>query len=120
MTDVGGLFTGKFLGKRKLLPVVSPNKTVEGAIGGIVASIITSVAFAYFGSLMSILGSIVLGFIISLFAMLGDLSESLLKRDGKIKDSGHNIPGLGGILDMVDSLLFTTPVIYLFLRLMMD
>jgi phosphatidate cytidylyltransferase len=120
MTDVGGLFTGKFLGKRKLLPIVSPNKTVEGAIGGIIASIITSIAFAYFGSLMSILGSIVLGFIISLFAMLGDLSESLLKRDGKIKDSGHNIPGLGGILDMVDSLLFTTPVIYLFLRLMMD
>lgn len=120
MTDVGGLFIGKFFGKKKLIPTVSPNKTVEGALGGILASILTSVVFAYFSSLVSVFGAIILGLILSIFAMLGDLAESLLKRDGGIKDSGHNIPGLGGILDMVDSLIFTTPVIYLFLRLTMD
>jgi phosphatidate cytidylyltransferase len=120
MTDTGGLFTGKFLGKHKLSPKVSPNKTIEGAIGGILLSVAASIVFAYYSSLISVFCALILGFIVSVFAIFGDLGESLLKRDGGIKDSGRNIPGLGGVLDMVDSLIFTTPVLYLFLRLSMD
>lgn len=119
MTDVGALFSGRFLGKRKLLPKVSPNKTIAGAVGGTLCSIIVSLLFAYFSQIISIEQSIFLGFILSLFAQVGDLAESLLKRDGNIKDSGQNIPGLGGILDIVDSLIFTTPIVYLFLHITM-
>lgn len=121
MTDVGGLFVGRFFGKRKLSVVVSPNKTVEGAVGGVICATLTSVGFAYFGNLnLGIIAAIFLGCILSVFAEMGDLAESLLKRDGGVKDSGNYIPGLGGVLDIVDSLIFTTPVVYLFLRMTMD
>lgn len=117
MTDVGGLFIGRFFGKRKLLVTVSPNKTVEGAIGGVLLATLTSVLFATFTRLgISALYAVFLGIILSVFGQIGDLAESLLKRDGGIKDSNPHFPGLGGVFDLIDSLIFTTPVLYLFLK----
>ncbi|MDR3623789.1 MAG: phosphatidate cytidylyltransferase [Chlamydiales bacterium] len=123
MTDVGGLFIGRFCGKKSLIPKISPNKTVAGAFGGILFAGITSVGFAYATGFkessalgLTLLQSIYLGLILGFFAEIGDLAESLLKRDGKIKDSNPHFPGLGGALDTVDSLLFTTPIVCLFLQ----
>jgi phosphatidate cytidylyltransferase len=119
MTDVGGYISGKILGKRKLAPHISPKKTIEGSIGGMAASLLTSLIFYYFSSslttTMTLWQSIWLGLVISLLSQFGDLSESILKRDAGIKDSSH-LPGLGGILDMTDSLVFTLPLMYLWLR----
>lgn len=123
MTDIGGLFIGRFFGKSQLMPKISPNKTVAGAIGGIIFSCLTSLCFAAIAGFdeqsplgISLGQSLFLGIIIGIFAEVGDLAESLLKRDGKIKDSNSYIPGLGGILDLIDSLIFTIPIVYLFLR----
>lgn len=122
MTDMGGYFIGKKLGKHKLAPDISPKKTVEGAIGGLIFSILTSLIFYFISSVMEIkfsvtlMQSIALGVCIGVIGQVGDLIESLFKRDAGIKDS-NQLPGLGGVLDMMDSLIFTTPVIYFFLKL---
>ena len=124
MTDVGGYFIGKCLGKTKLAPLLSPKKTVEGSIGGSATALLTSILFALIIPLwqthgafnMTLWQSIWLGLCISILAQLGDLSESLLKRDAGVKDSSH-LPGLGGILDVVDSLVFTLPLLYLMLQM---
>jgi len=116
--DSGAFVIGKSRGKHKLFPRISPHKTVEGAIGGVGSAILASF-MAYF-ILKAIFGrapfpishSFLLGLTLGILGILGDLSESLLKRDGKVKDSGGNIPGHGGILDTFDSLLFTVPAIY--------
>lgn len=124
MTDIGGFFIGKFLGRRKLAAEISPKKTWEGAVGGLLCALAGASIFyvstermfsseLHDLSLLSILG---LAFVICVFAQIGDLSESLLKRDAGIKDS-NQLPGLGGILDIVDSLVFATPIVYLFLKL---
>lgn len=122
--DIGGYFVGGKYGRRKLAMKLSPNKTLEGGIGGLVASILMSVALCFvgkqFGSVFEGISyplAIAFGFIIGVLGQLGDLAESLLKRDAGIKDS-NTIPGVGGILDMIDSLLFTAPVVYLFLRIL--
>jgi phosphatidate cytidylyltransferase len=121
MTDIGAYFCGKMLGKNKLAPSISPKKTVEGALGGLGAALLTSLVFAFFASHfaafhMTFLQSIWIGIAISILAQLGDLSESLLKRDAGVKDSSH-LPGLGGMLDIVDSLVFTLPLMYLLLKM---
>jgi phosphatidate cytidylyltransferase len=120
MTDIGAYFAGSLLGKNKLSPYISPGKSWEGAIGGLLAGVITSFLFSYFSPLIAIkltfLQSLILGFILSSMGQLGDLAESLIKRDAKVKDS-NTLPGLGGILDMVDSLVFTTPIVYIFLKM---
>lgn len=119
--DVAAYFGGKLLGKRKLAPKISPNKTIEGAFIGLIFSIGASLLFSYFGKqgmiifALSYQKSFVLGAILGILGQVGDLSESLFKRDAKIKDS-NVIPGLGGVLDMVDSLLFTTPILYFVLN----
>lgn len=125
MTDTGGFFFGRFFGRTKLAPEISPKKTWEGTIGGILTALTCAAGF-YMTSefflkegvlnigLWSFLG---LAFIISIFAQFGDLSESILKRDTGTKDS-NKLPGLGGVLDIVDSLVFTTPIVYMFLRIM--
>ena len=112
--DVGAYLVGSRWGKSPLMPHISPKKTVEGSIGGLLFSILGAFAcksllpFSY-GHLLSIaIGLGVLG-------QLGDLSESLLKRDCQIKDSGSIFPGMGGVLDQIDSLLFTAPVFYFYL-----
>lgn len=119
MTDVGAYFFGHALGGAKLAVQISPHKTISGAIGGIVAALATSMAFWAIcsGSTFSLSGwqSLWLGGILSLLAQIGDLSESLLKRDAAVKDSSQ-LPGLGGILDLVDSLVFSSPLIFLFLE----
>lgn len=123
MTDVGGYFLGKCFGKTKLAPLISPKKTVEGAFGGVGAALVTSILFSAFsfgqmapGFHLTLWQSIWLGILISILAQLGDLAESLLKRDAGVKDSSH-LPGLGGILDVVDSLVFTLPLMYLMLQM---
>ncbi len=119
ITDVGAYFGGRLFGNRKLAADLSPGKTITGAIFGFFSAIIFSVLFYFLGHLvpnfhLSFSESIWLGALLGFLGQVGDLGESLFKRDAAVKDS-NRLPGLGGILDMLDSLLFTTPVIYFFL-----
>jgi phosphatidate cytidylyltransferase len=118
-TDIGGYFIGRQFGKHKLAVPLSPNKTIEGAIGGMIAAIVVSLVIVYAGKEtmgafphIPLSYAIWMGLLVGILAELGDLAESLLKRDAEVKDS-NTIPAVGGILDMVDSLLFTAPLIYL-------
>ncbi len=119
ITDVGAYFGGRLLGKRKLSPEISPGKTINGAIIGFLSAILFSFLFHFLGRFidnfyLTLIQSIWLGALLGFLGQVGDLGESLLKRDADVKDS-NRLPGLGGILDMLDSLLFTTPIIYFFL-----
>ncbi len=119
MTDVGAYFSGKLFGRSPLAPYISPQKTVEGALGGIALALATSVLFVIGLSphfTMTISQSIWIGLIISILSQLGDLAESLLKRDAGVKNSSR-LPGLGGVLDIVDALVFTLPFMYLLLQM---
>ncbi len=119
ITDIGGYLMGSLMGRTKLAPLISPKKTVEGAIGGLLAAVGASLCFYYFFinyHSLSLSQSICLGLIISVLSLFGDLAESILKRDAGVKDS-NSLPGLGGILDTVDSLVFTLPLMYLLLRM---
>lgn len=122
MNDIGGLFVGRLLGRIKLAKSLSPKKTVEGALGGMILGLLTSIAFSFIARKTSFVSfdlplsyAIGLGLLLSILGQFGDLAESLLKRDGGVKDSNSHLPGLGGMLDIVDSLIFTTPFVYLFL-----
>lgn len=125
-SDIGAYAVGRTIGRHKLIPTVSPGKSVEGAIGGLVASILVS--WLYIAALLhpatslglrgGVGGALLFGAIISAVAQLGDLTESLLKREAGVKDSSTLIPGHGGVLDRVDSLLFVLPVAYVLLGLM--
>ena len=111
-SDIGSYFIGKSFGKRSLSPI-SPSKTIEGLIGGISCSILLAIFFAFVLNLGNpFLIGILYGLLISLMALVGDLIESMMKRDAKIKDSGSFLPGHGGILDRIDSYIFTPSVIY--------
>ncbi|MEK5391954.1 phosphatidate cytidylyltransferase [Margalitia sp. FSL K6-0131] len=111
-TDSGAYFIGRAIGKRKLWPEISPNKTVEGFIGGIVCALIVGILFALFSNIpASMLKLIIITAILSVFGQMGDLVESALKRFYDVKDSGKILPGHGGILDRFDSLLFVWPLI---------
>ena len=123
ITDVVAYFVGKLWGKRKLAPVLSPKKTIEGAIAGFIGALLTSIAFSFVGEKLAphtfhlpLTASILLGVVIGVLAQIGDLAESLLKRDAVVKDS-NTLPGLGGVLDMVDSLLLTAPILYFYLKI---
>src|SRR3569832_129744 len=115
ITDVGGYFVGKLVGKHPLAPQLSPKKTVEGAVGGFCFAVVMSLFLASIGHLLglklSYFNATWLGMLIGVLAQVGDLAESVLKRDALVKDS-YKIPGIGGILDMMDSLLLTAPVIF--------
>ena len=113
MTDVGEYPLDSKYGKRPLAPVVSPKKTIEGAIGGTIAAITAAMLIGYFIHIewyQSLIG----GLLITTFAQVGDLAESLIKRDAGVKDSGNSLPGHGGFLDRADSYLFSTPVAYFY------
>ncbi len=120
-SDIGAFFVGRAVGGRKLIPSVSPGKTVAGAVGGLVASMIVSWAFARWVLVPAAhlgftpWGALLFGAVISVAAQTGDLFESLIKREAGMKDSSRIIPGHGGILDRFDSLIFVLPVAYLLL-----
>jgi phosphatidate cytidylyltransferase len=112
--DTGAYFAGRAFGRHKLAPVLSPKKTWEGAIGGLLTSMAGAVLFGWlFGLDLSWWGIALLGGLLDVFGVLGDLAESMLKRAFGVKDSGSILPGHGGILDRVDSVLFAGPVLYL-------
>jgi phosphatidate cytidylyltransferase len=117
ISDSAQFYAGRAFGRRKLAPLVSPAKTVEGAFGGLIASAIAgAVAGAWW---LPDIAPIVCGFLgagLAAIGMMGDLFESLLKRAAGVKDSSHLIPGHGGMLDRIDSYLFAAPVYYIFLR----
>lgn len=117
MTDIAAYFGGRLLGKRLLAPHLSPKKTWEGAFCGMFLGTLTGVMLGLLqdNSLEGIIRYFFLSLVISTLGQLGDLAESLFKRDAHTKDSS-SIPGVGGMLDMMDSLLLTIPVIYLYLR----
>ena len=111
-SDIGSYFIGRSFGKRALSPI-SPSKTVEGLLGGILSSVLVATFFAFFLNWKNpFLIGILYGTIVSLMALVGDLIESMMKRDAKIKDSGTFLPGHGGILDRIDSYIFTPSVLY--------
>jgi len=111
-SDIGSYFIGKSFGRRSLSPI-SPSKTIEGLIGGVSCSILLAISFAFFFNFGNpFLIGIFYGILISIMALVGDLIESMMKRDAKIKDSGTFLPGHGGILDRIDSYIFTPFVVY--------
>jgi phosphatidate cytidylyltransferase len=109
--DTGAYFVGKSLGKRKLAPTLSPGKTVEGAVGGFAAAVVTAALLALWLR-MPLPFAVVAGILIGLVSQAGDLSKSAIKREIGVKDFGALIPGHGGVLDRFDSLMFTAPTIY--------
>jgi phosphatidate cytidylyltransferase len=117
-SDIGAFFIGRAFGKRKLMPSVSPGKTVAGAVGGLLATTLVGWLYARFvltpATQLAFVRGGILAFsvLVSVAAQIGDLAESLLKREAGMKDSSHIIPGHGGILDRFDSLLFVLPVSY--------
>jgi phosphatidate cytidylyltransferase len=113
--DTGGYFAGRFLGKRKLYPAVSPKKTVAGSVGGLIGSVLGAVlAHFWFLPSLSLAHGVPLAILAGALGQAGDLGESVLKRSTGVKDSGAIVPGHGGILDRVDALLVTSAVTYLY------
>ena len=114
-TDVGCYYVGTKFGKHKLAPTVSPNKTIEGSLGGAFFSIVCAeVIGLYLG--IGWFVSLLAGILCTVCAQIGDLCESLLKRDAGVKDSGDTLPGHGGFLDRTDSYVFTIPIMYYFCK----
>ena len=113
IVDSGGYFFGKMLGRHKMAPGVSPGKTWEGALGGTVAGILFSLLVAsWLPAPLSRMAVFWIALLLSVNGQLGDLVESAFKRQAGVKDSGHLLPGHGGMLDKVDSLIFNAPVLY--------
>jgi phosphatidate cytidylyltransferase len=119
-SDTGAYAVGSLIGKHKMIPRISPGKTWEGFGGAIFLSTVASLVFVhFFGSHMvgmNWIHALILGVLLSSTAVIGDLIESLFKREAGMKDSGSFFPGIGGILDLLDSLLFNAPIMYLYLR----
>jgi phosphatidate cytidylyltransferase len=119
-SDMGAYLVGSLIGKHKMIPRISPGKTWEGFAGALLFSVAGSMAFAHFAAHelagMNLLHALILGLLLGGGAVLGDLIESLFKREASVKDSGRLFPGIGGILDLLDSLLFNAPLMYLYLR----
>lgn len=118
LTDTGAYYTGRTLGKHKLSPKVSPGKTIEGAIGGLIAGILAGpLCRAIFFPEIPLIHSVILGAAVSVTGQIGDLVESMLKRGSQVKDSSNLLPGHGGMLDRLDSILFAAPLIYYYSRI---
>ena len=111
-TDIMAYFTGMAIGKHKLCPHLSPKKSIEGAVGGVIGSMILCILFGHFFAPDFKILCLITGFFGSIVSQLGDLSASAFKRQMGIKDYGHLIPGHGGILDRFDSVLFTAPAVF--------
>lgn len=119
LQDTIAYFVGRYFGRHKMAPVLSPKKTWEGAVGGMLGSILGALlALWLLGLPLAPGAAVLLGLVGGLVGPLGDLAESLIKRQAGLKDAGHLIPGHGGMLDRVDSLLFTAPILYYLIRLL--
>ena len=116
-TDIGAYFGGKALGRRKLIPWLSPGKTWEGLACGLLAAGAVGIAFTPQISQLTWYKALIFGILIGAVGQLGDLFESMMKRDAEVKDSGRLIPGFGGILDVIDSPLLAAPFAYLLFSL---
>lgn len=118
MTDTGAYYTGRSIGRHKLAPRVSPGKTIEGAIGGFVMAVVTGFLckLVFFPEIPT-LHALAMGAVLGAIGQIGDLAESLLKRASNVKDSGNLLPGHGGMLDRIDSMLFCAPALYYYSRL---
>jgi len=120
LSDTGAYAVGSLIGRHKMIPRISPGKTWEGFGGALVASAGTSVLFTQLVRAhmpaMTWPHALILGLLLGLAAVVGDLIESIFKREAGVKDSGRFLPGIGGILDLLDSLLFNAPIMYLYLR----
>lgn len=114
--DSFAYLTGKNFGKRKLFERVSPKKTIEGFIGGLIFSVLLGIVIGIYFHTFGILHWIIIALLVSILGTLGDLIESKFKRQANIKDSGNIMPGHGGILDRLDSFIFITPFIYLYIH----
>lgn len=113
--DTGAYFTGRALGKRKLMPRVSPGKTLEGVYGGLVVCVVIAAIYAFFRelSLNSAVFLMLLAVLTAVASVLGDLFESMFKRERGIKDSGTLLPGHGGVLDRIDSITAAAPIFFI-------
>jgi phosphatidate cytidylyltransferase len=120
ISDSGAYAVGSLIGRHKMIPRISPGKTWEGFGGAIFASVVASLVFVhYLGDRMvgmKLVHAVILGAVLSVGAVVGDLIESIFKREAGVKDSGKYFPGIGGMLDLLDSLLFNAPIMYLYLR----
>ena len=120
MSDTGAYCVGSLFGKHKMIPNISPGKTWEGFGGALIFSTVTSVTFYYFEGVyhenFNIIAAFGLGLMLGLGSVIGDLVESIFKRQADVKDSGNYFPGIGGILDLMDSLLFNAPLMFLYMR----
>lgn len=122
ITDIGAYFFGRLWGRHRLAPILSPKKTIEGAIAGFLCAVLLSLTMVFIAREfagdsfpLKLTDALWLGILIGIFGQIGDLAESLLKRDAVVKDS-NALPGLGGVLDMLDSLIFTAPIVYFYLN----
>jgi phosphatidate cytidylyltransferase len=116
VNDSFAFLVGKNFGKNKLFPSVSPKKTIEGFLGGLVFSLLTAVFISKINLDFTLLNWLIIGVIVSVIGTIGDLVESKFKRQANVKDSGNIMPGHGGILDRLDSLLFAAPFVYLYIN----
>ncbi len=115
--DIGAYCAGRLFGRHKMTPLLSPKKTWEGAVGGLLLGIATAIFGAWLGPQpdLWVLKAIAFGITVGIAGILGDLAESLIKREGQRKDASQAVPGFGGVLDVIDSVLFAAPVAYLWL-----
>ena len=114
--DIGAYLTGNFLGRTELIPRISPKKTKEGTIGGILFSVLVAIILGGYLTEFQTFHLAILGVLLATLGQVGDLAESLIKRDCGVKDSGTYFPGIGGVLDLIDSLLFTAPVFFFYVK----
>ena len=115
--DTGAYFIGRTWGKHKLAPKLSPKKTIEGAVGGVICCLLAAAIFHFFYPATPLAKLLILSVLVAFAGLLGDLVESVLKRQAGIKDSGKIIPGHGGVLDRFDSFLLTAPLVYYYVNL---
>ena len=117
-SDIGAYAIGTAFGRHRFAPSVSPRKTWEGAAGAVAAAAVVALAFAVCSGIMSWLMALLFGSVFAIIGQMGDLVESMMKRDAQQKDSANNVPGFGGLLDVIDSPLVAAPFAYLFFRVL--
>jgi len=123
LNDIGAYFVGSAIGRHKLLPRISPAKTWEGVFGGIGTAVAASILFWWWtgGSIGGVrlmwVDALALGFLLGACGTIGDLTESMFKRAAGVKDSGHLFRGMGGVLDVIDSILFAAPALFIYIRI---